>query len=331
MSSLAFMIRSGFIWRAVPPALSDTIPQSTLPTKERFAPFSKDECKDLHELCIEQYANPRLATKRDALSFGVEAIDRALSENGLRYGTIHEWGVQNLSHAHVPVPHSLFSWFAFRAWTENGNRAPRFIFWIGREAWPSPHTLAQISLGNKEQSSFFAQNIFLDVQGEKERLWSIETALRSSACALVIAPLANASLTISRRLLLAAERGQSIGLFSIAPRMKSMITGAQSRWEVTAVRSPSHHPRWRLDIVKWKGPQPTDRSWEVELSPPSITDLYFSQSKAIAASHERTYAAPEAFSLHIPADVVDRTVGQETARKNAELFDSSERRLQHGG
>jgi hypothetical protein len=363
MSSLARIIRSGLIWRALPPAEGadnnnhGEKEQQKSPIKEQFYPVSAKQCQDLHELCVEQF--PPTAQARNAhrscLSFGIDSIDRDLPAPGLPAGTVHEWSLRNPLNDRNNTPHSLFAWMAFRAWKQlERNSAPeknssaelRFIFWIGRDVWPSPHTLAQIAQGENRKGAFFGQNIFIDVANEKERLWSVETALRSPAAALVIAPLSTPSLTVSRRLLLAAERGGGVGLLSIPRQMQAATTAALSRWEVTPVPSPSDYARWRLALVKWKGAHLKKQSWHVELSPPSIRDLYFSGvadnslANGGAADGERAYAAErssgdlgnqrqsrertgeprrtaDAFSLHIPADVVDRAVQETGAESGA--------------
>lgn len=357
MSSLASIIRSGLIWRALPPQnhLSQKPLAKTLATADAgistpdpsvFTPCTSSESKELYELCCEQVngatldtASPKNTSLRGVVPFGIPAIDADLATAGLPYGTLHEWYVDSdlpIQHRH---PYTMFSWLAVQTWREvlqSPAQKRRFIFWIGKETWPSPHLLAELSRGiisgsgDNKANDFFNSNFFLDVSGEKEQLWSIETALRSSATALVIGKLKTTSLAITRRLHLAAQRGNALGLFSISDKMKMTATSAHSRWRLEAIKNEDTrrqstkeaHPTWDLTLEKWKGAQPQNNHWCIGLSAPSIKDLYFnSQIEAsLKASHQGTSSAygtahtETTISLHISPQLVDRSGDTETAR-----------------
>ena len=95
--------------------------------------------------------------------------------------------------------------------------------------------------------------------GETDLLWCIEEALRAAPVSLVIAePEKPLSLTVGRRLQLAAEAGRTTGLMLIREAAGSSAT--ETRWHCEPVASPAADStlhQWALNKNK-KG---TTRNW----------------------------------------------------------------------
>lgn len=158
--------------------------------------------------------------------------------------------------------------------TEGKRPAPKLALWIGRATWPTPQFIDSIleerSLGSPSTAQELrAQCLFLDPPNEKLLLWSVDTALRSRAVGVVVAALPPLSLGLSRRLLLAAKEGGAIGVFprTVSKSGAPLITASAvtSRCLITPEISTSDRPRWRIELLKYKGSPPRRTTWCVEL------------------------------------------------------------------
>ena len=103
-------------------------------------------------------------------------------------------------------------------------------------------------------------------------LWTIEEALKSAALAGVVADVgSNLDLTTVRRLMLAANEGQTPGLL-LFPAPPQGGTAARTRWSVAAAPSAAPPfddkapgaPAWSLRLVRCRGGRPGE--WFVEWS-----------------------------------------------------------------
>lgn len=246
MGSLASLIRSGQIWRA-------TLESRAINT-EGLSPLKRclqTECKNIFEECFEQFA---VGERKQIVRSDIPEIDQALPDGGLRFGTTHEWILESSLPLRSQYPYTISAWWAAQSFLSQEPKVAgrgitgeaRFIFWIGRETWPSPHVLMEM-ISNIDASkndeivaqAFLQRNIFLDVHGEKEQLWAAETALRSGGAALVVAPLKDNSRIATSRLRIAAEKGETLGFFlrnhktsgpNVTREMYSGRSAAQSQW-----------------------------------------------------------------------------------------------------
>lgn len=130
--------------------------------------------------------------------------------------------------------------------------------WIGRRGdiySLSPHALR----------TFFdpARLILTECLSRKEILWAAEQSLRMKGFECVILQLGTGpSLRESRRLQLAAEEGQTIGLVMIERGANS--SAAQTRWHCAPLPSPlcaANDHQWRWECTKNKSG--VCRSWDV--------------------------------------------------------------------
>jgi len=79
--------------------------------------------------------------------------------------------------------------------------------------------------------------IFIDLQKEKDVLWTMEEALKCQALAAVVGEMKNLDFTASRRLQLAVEKSKVTG-FILRNNIKQLNTTAcVSRWRITSLPS----------------------------------------------------------------------------------------------
>jgi protein ImuA len=156
----------------------------------------------------------------------------------------------------------------------------------------------------------------------RETLWAMEEALKSPACAAVVAETLLAprvyGLAASRRLLLAARRGGGLGvLAALSPQAGAVSSAADLRVEVAAAApdppargragrslplSPLAPFRWRLRLAKARAGQ-----WG-EIDPALWRDIVF---------HPEQAAFDHAFPERLPAEAFDRPAAAPPQRRRA--------------
>jgi hypothetical protein len=240
---------------------------------------------------IFEAANSCPLAERGVVGFNLPEIDEAFPQHGLVCGAIHEWafadpvastqkkrGSKRISYP----PCSLLALLAGNALRAAGeNRSEKFVFWVGRSCWPTPYLLQQTMHP-------ISRCIFIDPPDEKLRTWAVETALRSPAVAAVVAEFRSIRFALSCRLALAAEKGGALGLFIRNPKELALPSAAASRWKIAPLPSASLLPRFDLELLKCKGPQPLCTHWSVEVD----------------YGENETH---ETLSLRVPSDVAVRT------------------------
>lgn len=105
--------------------------------------------------------------------------------------------------------------------------------------------------------------LVVTVRRPAELLWVMEEGLRCGALAVVIGDGAEADLTASRRLQLAAENGGSAALV-LAPSAEVRSSAALTRWRIAAAPAAddARGPRWRMALERCRGGHP--REWLVD-------------------------------------------------------------------
>lgn len=187
-----------------------------------------------------------------------------------------------------------------------GDRFNRFLVWIGRRCWPAPFILEGLLSVEREEGAerlnLLHRCLFIDPPESRLTWWCLEILLRSPAAAVITAAADRCSFALSRKFALLAKRRSAFIVLIRPPHEMAVASAALSRWRVAPLPpennpapalSPS--PRWRLNLVKYRGRQPSKREWFLE-----------QQEEAIPGS---SYAK---ISLRIPA-VVDGGPGGQTA------------------
>lgn len=188
-------------------------------------------------------------------------LDAALPWGGLPAGSLHELV------GHAPSITGFLAAFLARV------RPGRPILWITSEQQPYAPGLAAFGLDHRRLTIAWARR-------PQDRLWAFEDALRTPGFAAVIAEVGNADLTETRRLQLAAESGNGLGLLV---RRDAAPSAALTRWRVDTVLGDGRSPRWSVTLERCRGGQPA--SWLVEFDHAS---LHF---RLVAALADRSLAA----------------------------------------
>lgn len=183
-------------------------------------------------------------------------------------GLLHEW------HSAVGVPMCLLTELAHRALAMHGN-----VFWVGQTCLPYPralfraantppqplisqrtHNITEAHLADPDLAldlpppvdrQLLDRSIIVDPP-RNERLWAIDTIVRSPATTAVIADGSGMDMTATRRLQLAAEAGKALVLLYRPARELAMPSAAAYRWLVEPTVSPTDHPRWQVQLRRCK-------------------------------------------------------------------------------
>ena len=140
------------------------------------------------------------------------------------------------------------------------------VTWVGRRAWPDLPALAR--LGHASGVDLPGVSLFVDPPDAAAGWWVAERAIASGAACCVVIDAAGATLTMTRRLHLAAiEHGVTVLLARDIDEV-SRPSAAMTRWAVRRLAPGSRaHPlhsdeiaqppraRWELDLLRCKGRQ----------------------------------------------------------------------------
>ncbi len=138
------------------------------------------------------------------------------------------------------------------------------VIWIGSSGKIFPPALQQFGIEP-------ARIIFIDLQKEKDLLWTVEEALKCHGLAAVVAEIPSLSFTVSRRFQLAVEQSQVTGFIHRSnPRILN-TNASVSRWKINPLPSETYdalpglgYPRWNVELLKIRNGKPG--SWQMEWS-----------------------------------------------------------------
>jgi len=227
---------------------------ATIPLAPRLAPRLPDAVRQ----AVRRLENPG-AARRPSLPLGIPSLDAALPDGGVPRGCVHEVRGDESATGFCAV-------LLGRAGARGGA-----LLWLarGRDLYPPGLVRYGIKPGR-----------LLTVSGLRrtaDAAWAMEEALRSKAVKGVVAEMGPVTLAASRRLALAAEGPDALGLvLSVSPGAGSRnsrigVATAVSRWHVTATPStpatPAIHaapapesPKWRVRLPRCRGGRPRNRS-----------------------------------------------------------------------
>jgi protein ImuA len=167
-----------------------------------------------------------------AVPLGIEAIDGALG-GGLLLSSLHE-----LCPA-VAGQTAAAAGFALVAALLSSREEP--VLWVQTD-FAAAEAGALYGPGVDVLGLAMDRLVIVGVPHAVDVLWAAEEALKSATAGAVIAELsedgAAADLTATRRLLLAANEGRSLGLL-LRHRATARPSAAMTRWEIAAAPSPS--------------------------------------------------------------------------------------------
>lgn len=226
---------------------------------------------------------PRLPERARLLSFGAGPIDASLG-GGLAGGALHEFAPA------APVHLAAATGFA----TALAARAGGQMLWIATD-YAAREGGGAYGPGLDRHGFPASRLLMLRVPHPVDVLWAMEEALRCRAIGSVIAELtgagADADLTATRRLTLAARAGSGFG-FLLRHGATVMPSAAATRWIVAAAPS-------RPDVYGGLGRTTFDLSLIKNRRGPS------GRWNLTWDHHERTFHAP--LSLGVAAPAADRS------------------------
>jgi protein ImuA len=111
--------------------------------------------------------------------------------------------------------------------------------------------------------------IFIDLNSEKDLLWTVEEALKCEGLAAVIAEIKEVNFSQSRRLQLAVEQSKVTGFLLRTASTSLKTTTCVARWKITPLSSETEaglpglgYPRWNVELLKVRHGSPG--SWNME-------------------------------------------------------------------
>lgn len=177
------------------------------------------------------------------LAFGIAGIDAALAGGGLRLGALHE--VSGDSGAATGFSAALLG----RLLKHREGLAVA-VLWCRTGHPLYPPGLAALGVPPEKL-------VVIEARRDGDVLWAMEEGLRSRALAAVVGEARQVSLTASRRLELAAEKG-GVTAFLLAPRTdKSAPSAAVTRWRIEGAPGAADgglsRPCWRVALIRCRG------------------------------------------------------------------------------
>ena len=208
--------------------------------------------------------SPGPGRKPDHVAIGHPEIDAAL-QGGLLRGALHEW--LGIARSDIPEGTRGQSWtppvatLVHLAWRFLETApAARHVVWIGERCFPYPRVLVR-----GDDRRLLDGSLFLTPRNAGDRLWAVDTALRSPAVGLVIADGSRFDMAATRRIQLAAKSRGTPALLVRPPEERAGLSAAQTRWLLrwAAASRNTSGPRWSVELLRCKGVQPdeTRRLW----------------------------------------------------------------------
>ncbi len=173
-------------------------------------------------------------------------IERCLPWRGLARGAVHE------------LTGERSACIGFLAALLGRDTRTEDVLWITAEPSLYVHGLAQLGLDHRRLTVVSARRA-------DDRLWSCEEGLRELGYGAVVAEVATADLTETRRLQLAAEKSGAIGflLRHEGNHASAPPSAALTRWHIAPTRSDGYRPCWRITLQRCRGAE-AGFSWDVE-------------------------------------------------------------------
>jgi len=127
--------------------------------------------------------------------------------------------------------------------------------WIGTRRLVFPPALKAFGISPD-------QIIFIHTRSEKEALWTVEEALKTSVLTSVVGQIRDLDFTASRRLQLAIEQS-GVGCFLLRDRPRNLTTASTTRWRLQPLSSSLEdqlpgvgYPRWQVELLKARNGKP---------------------------------------------------------------------------
>jgi protein ImuA len=192
--------------------------------------------------------------RREALPFGIEALDGRLAAGGLRLDALHEIAPATASLADDACATLLMAGIAARAWGP--------VLWVVRRRDLFAPGLYQAGLSPERV-------IYAEARDDAEVLALMEEGIRHRGLGAVLGETKRAAMASTRRLQLAAEGGRTITVLMKRHAREggdplAVPSAAVTRWRIAAAPSaplPTRgigRGRWHLSLARQRGGDPFD-------------------------------------------------------------------------
>jgi protein ImuA len=174
-----------------------------------------------------------------SFSTGLAAVDRLLPGGGLGRGVVHEvlWVGKGAR------PLFFAAWLARAAvGQQQGGR----VVWCDPRGEIYPPALAEVGIA-------LDRLFLLRPRTAEEEVWALAECLGCKGVAATLAQPPVLSRIAARRLQLAAERGEGVGLFLRPRGAGSIHHAAATRWLVEPARGERTVQRWKIQLIHGHG------------------------------------------------------------------------------
>lgn len=190
---------------------------------------------------------------------GLDPIERVFPNGIFPTACIHEFVTATAEEAAATT--GFVSGLLARMTAEEGT-----CLWIGTSARFSPFPPALITFGIAPE-----RIIFVEVKRERDVLWAMEEALKSTALTAAISELPGLDFAQSQRLQLAVEKSRVTGFVLRTQPLRLGNTACAARWRIRHLPSVLESdmpgvgfPRWEVELLKVRNGNPG--RWTVEWS-----------------------------------------------------------------
>lgn len=195
-------------------------------------------------------------SNRSSISLG--PIEKAFPEGIFPTGVIHEFI------SHEPEAAAASSGFLtcllHSLMNQNG-----FCLWVSSRRTVFPPALKLLGIDPEYV-------IFVDLQHDKDVLWTVEEGLKCSALAAVVGELKELTFAKSRRLQLTIEQSRVTGFIHRIMPTSENTTACAARWKISplpGIIEPElpgiGFPKWRVELLKVRNGRPG--CWELAWTP----------------------------------------------------------------
>jgi protein ImuA len=177
-------------------------------------------------------------------------IKKAFPEARFPLGAIHEF-ISTTSAKGTPATGGFVSGILAGLMRHGGT-----ALWISSSRTVFPPALSSFGIAPDKI-------IFIDLQKERDVLWTMEEALKCNGVVAVIGEMQQLDFTVSRRLQLAVEQSRVTGFVLRRGMANLSATASIARWKITSLQSevPDEmpgvgFPRWKVELIKVRNGKP---------------------------------------------------------------------------
>jgi protein ImuA len=189
------------------------------------------------------------------LNVGLDSISHAFPNSTFPLGAMHEFICSSTEDVSASVG---FITGLLSSLMRNGGVA----FWIAPVQSLFPPALKSFAISPDKV-------IFVDLQNQKDILWTIEEALKCNGLSAVVGEIPGISFTESRRFQLAVEQSKVTGFLLRHSQRSLNTTACVTRWKIEHLPSVLDDnlpgvgfPRWNVELLKVRNGKPG--AWQIE-------------------------------------------------------------------